>query len=193
MFKRKSEEEKFLEKVKKKKAEIKKLEEDLVKMVKFGIKDGKLVPKDNVQDTQESGIMNSVEPKTILKNNDVDNNIPNDELYRKMVETEVQKMQMNNPQPRMPQQEQEKQYMYEQPQMPRPVVQPQYRQMPKPEPVIVAVRIVATDGMQFTAQVPEEYLQKFFEDINTAMAEQTPFQLDNSQVINGRHIIYYGF
>lgn len=200
MLKLKSKKEKLIEQVKKKKAKIDKLEEDIRKMVKMGIKDGKLVPTEDAEPSTE--VKQKLNSEEELKRpayqpqqeTPQEQQLSRDELYNQMVQRQVQQemferqqQSQQSQQPKMQQQQQQ----YAQPEIP-PQEFIQKPEVPADEKVF-KVEIVVEGGLQFTVQVPREKLDDFIAEINTAMNEQAPFIIDNRKVVNGRHIIAFVF
>lgn len=191
LFRKKSKEEKVLEDIKNKKAQIDKLKEEIVTMGKLVLRDGKLEAVKDKPAVQAAPEQQGQAPMMQMPQ------VPPPPVMEEFVAP-----QANTYPPELMQQYQQQQSYpppqsrgWDIPQQPRQA-QPQYQQ-PRPQyaaPVAlpVAVKIEMITGTVIVLEVAREQLQSFIEEINAAIDNQASLPLNN-RVINGRNVVVYSF
>jgi hypothetical protein len=207
LWRKQSKEEKALEEIKIKKAQIDKLKEEIVQMGKLVLKDGKL---QKVEDTQKP---ESIGPVPTPPSPPLDF----EQQAMKVAEQVRQRMPppySNPPQaepqfpplPQFPQQQYQQQaYPQYQQQAPPPQFQQQQYQQPPPQyqmppqfvqqppqypPLTVTIQMIGETVIQ--VNVAQEKIESFIEELNNAVDNQSSFPLGN-KIINGRNILFYTF
>jgi hypothetical protein len=215
-WKRKSKEEKILEKIREKKKEIDKLKEDVNNMAKLVLKDGKLQKVESATPPQKE-IPTPPSPPDELNMNLKPKYSEEDmrREYNKMIEAIAPaSMQQQYQQPQMapqppnyepaprqnppqfvppPQRPQFRQPQYapveEQPQYYQQPQQPQYR--PQPEQVVQITIVLCNEGtLQFS--VPLSALENYINTLNNAM-EQSKVIVIEDYIVNARNIVMYKY
>lgn len=169
-FGKKNRQKKIIAQIKKKQNIMEKLEEEIEKMGKLALKDGKLQNVDNETNQQAY------------------NSSPQQESYRQQPPVQSQPQQQVPPQhnffQEFPQQ------AYQQPQS-QPMQQPQmYASRPAPQPQHVRAIIVLSTGEKIEALVEAQSIQAFISDINNAIENETSIQI-GPHVVNGRYIVKF--
>lgn len=184
-------------KINKDRIHTKKLEEELRKMTKLELVDGKLEP---VQVEQKLGAAQPVpqplQPNTVIPQHEVPAPPPlftqqapmQEPMMPPLPDISAPPPEMQMPPPEIPPQQfspprQQPQY-FPPPQHPLPV--------PPRMPELVTVTLRMVEGIEIKVSVNGEAFETFTTRLDEAISEQSTFQVEN-QIINGRHIISYTF
>jgi hypothetical protein len=216
MWFKKNQEKQILNEMKKKKQQIEKLKEDMNKMAKLVLKDGRLQKveekRDVIKSEEELAVPISPMAKQVPNfdikvptfNNEeiIEEKLSNEilqEQQRRLYEQQVAQEQQRRLYEQQVAQEQQRR-LYEQ-----QVAQEQQRRLyeqqvgqtmniiNKPtqqESTIIKVTIETVGGGTFNVGVPEEHISKFLADLDIAINSQVIFPLNN-RIINGRNIVSY--
>lgn len=208
LFRKKTKDEEILLEMKKKKEEIDKLKtkietlkKETVDMGKLILKDGKLVNADSVakevpqaqvqpqvqeqfnEAVRETVVKVQARPSQQMPQQFVDPDA--DIIYEAPRRQSVQQHEEEFDVPRPPQQYRQAQPVYvEQPQQYQ-----QPRQVPR-QPVMVSIELLGVGTI--TVGVELDKFEKFQQELDAAIDNQSCFPLDN-KVINGRNIVLYTF
>lgn len=168
-----------VEKIKKKKAKIDKLTEDMKKMVKLELKDGMLQPKlqptgdampeklvgEDLPPVPPPQMVEPAPPQPVVEQPNPFEDIPQQPVVS---------------QPELPQQVPPQQF----------VQQPQMQQPQVPEVVSVYIRLV--EGESVKVNVPGSQIDLMLKSLSEAIDNQSTFPI-GTKVLNGRYIIFYTF
>jgi len=218
LFSKKTNEEKIIEDMKKKKEQVDKLKEEINKMGKLVLKDGKLTKVDDTTKTEiKVPVMESPPmPQTQGYDNiDVDEMVQAERLRRQQApvtqQPAPQVRQQVSPPPmsqeeyqyklqqdmlayqRMQQQAQiqarAEQEAEEREMLRQQALQQQYRP-PVQEVPAIGVTIEMITGNIIKVNVPGDKIESFIEALNTAIDNQSSFPI-TSKVINGRNVVSF--
>lgn len=216
LWQRKNKEEKILVDIKKKKAQLDKLKEEIVQMGKLVLKDGKLQRIDDikrdevvVQNSQEAvdtfektakQVVEQVAPPprsmprqyaasqpTLLPEEDIVY-VKQPTSQSQFTPQQLQQMQMQQQMQEQYEQMQLQQQRLQQLQMQQQMTQQQAQQQLPP----IMVNIELVTGSIIQLEVERAKLDSFVEEINGAIDNQSSIPL-GSKVINGRNIVMYTF
>lgn len=187
-FGKKARQRRILRKIKVKQETMRKLEEEIKKMARLALKDGKLVK------TDDAPAQPPIQPQPQAPMEMPIEEYGNETIFDSMPQPPQQPMPLNVPPPppqrprgRPPMQQQPAypQQQYQQP-MPQQYYQPQ---APQPQPPI-NIQIVMVNGQTFTLAVMRENIDTFISELTGAIANRTTF-LAGKHGINATHIAWY--
>jgi len=181
MFGRKNKTEKIVKDIQKKEKQIESLKEDIKKMAKLALKDGKLKVADEEEQKVEPG-----QPGQPVAEEETNNPFNEEEQYDEMEEVQMPPPQQPQyrPQPQQPQyrpQPQQPQYR-PQPQQP----QQQYKQQQE-DTIDITIRLI--EDNQFIVPVFISQVDDFINKVSDGIDNQSTIQINN-KIINCRNILW---
>lgn len=205
-FKKKNKEEKIIEQMKEKKAQIDKLKEEMNAMAKLVLKDGKL---QKVEDTPKEEVRQAVptppspppsidirrQPQPLQYDIGDQNQMqPNAHDIQRMRQQMFDENQRRLQEDQRAQQQYQEQLRMQQPVPPRQFYQqpqPQFYQQPVP-PRIINILIETITGATYKLEITEDIFKQFTDELNAAIDGQATFTIGN-RILNGRNIVSYSY
>ena len=178
LFKFKNKEEKIISKIRKKKAQIEKLKNEVLTMGRLILKDGKLEKAEPQQQPQEQ--QRVMPPQA-----------PDIEYIQPQMPEQEEEPPMFRGRP--PQQEVQEPPMYRQQVQEPPMYRRQVQQqMPQRQPVELTVDIILIEGQVVQVKVSEQNAQSLLDTIGNSV-ETGAILIIGNKAINPRHIIMYQY
>jgi hypothetical protein len=186
-FTKKAKQKKILQKIRVKQDTIRKLEEEIKKMARLSLKDGKLTKIDDAPVPPQAPT--EALPLPIEE-------YGNETIFDAMPQPPAQPMPMRVPPPPPPRPRGRPPMQPQQPQMPQyqPQSQPQQFYQPQPQqpqpPQPISIQIVMVNGQAFTLAVIPENFDAFISELTGAIGNRTVF-IAGKHGINGAQIAWY--